>query len=67
LFVDSRKLSDDVLAHLKTENLSVTVLPYSDVATHLVNLVSQAAGGTEKIWVLFCCMELADALAGHVV
>jgi len=60
LFVDSQKLSDDVLAHLKTENMSVTILPCTDVATHLANLVSRGADGTEKIWVLFYCTELTE-------
>ena len=55
LFVDSEKLSDEVRTHLKRENVSVTLLPYTDIATHLSNLVCQGAGGTEKIWVLFCC------------
>jgi len=54
LFVDSQKLSDEVHAHLTSEKMSVTVLPYADVATHLASLVCQAAAGTGKIWVSFC-------------
>ena len=53
LFVDSAKLSDEVHSHLSSENVSVTVLPYADVAAQLANLVSQGAGRTGKIWVLF--------------
>jgi len=48
-------LSDEVYNHLKSENMSVTVLPYADVATQLASLVCQGAGGTGKIWVLFHC------------
>ena len=55
LFVDSEKLSCDVHTHLKSENMSVTVLPYADVATQLANLVGQGAGETGKIWVFCCC------------
>jgi len=58
LFIDSQKLSDEVRAHLKSEELQITILPYSDVATHLAKLVCQGAGGTEKIWVSFCIFAI---------
>jgi len=54
LFIDSNKLSADVRAHLQTENMSVTVLPYNDVVIQLASLVCREAGGTGKIWVIFC-------------
>lgn len=51
LFIDSQKLSDSINAHLTSEKMSVTVLPYSEVATHLASLVFQVADGTGKIWI----------------
>lgn len=56
LFVDRQKLSDEVLSHLKTEEMSVTILSYVAIATHVASLVGQAEGGTGKIWVSFCCV-----------
>ena len=41
--------------------MSVTVLPYTDVATHLASLVCRTSGGSEKIWVLFCYTFLLNA------
>ena len=55
LFIDSKKLSDDIRTHLTSENMSVTVLPYADISTHLAHLVCQGTSGTGKIWVLLCC------------
>ena len=60
LFIDSQKLSDEVHTHLMNEKMSVTVLPYADVATHLANLVSQAADGKGKIWVSVCYSVLLE-------
>ena len=34
--------------------MSVTILPYSDIVTHLASLVCQQTGGAGKIWVLIC-------------
>jgi Xaa-Pro aminopeptidase len=49
LFIDDKKVSDELRAHLTSPTMSVTILPYEDITSHLRQLVDMTSTG--KIWV----------------